>query len=48
MILAEVVDLLKYEPTALPEGKIYEQAVANLKDIDIVLKTVHKAVGDMP
>lgn len=46
--MAEAVDLLKYEPSALPEGRIYGQAVTNLKDIDLVLETVLKAIGDTP
>ncbi|KAJ8915049.1 hypothetical protein NQ315_016024 [Exocentrus adspersus] len=47
-ILQEAVDLLKHEPDSLPEGKIYKQAVVNLKELEFVLRTVHKTIGDSP
>lgn len=47
-ILAEVVDLLKHEPLSLPEGKIYAQAVTNMKDIDLVINAMHSTIGDTP
>ncbi|KAJ8981905.1 hypothetical protein NQ317_007297 [Molorchus minor] len=47
-VLEESVDLLKYEPDSIQEGKIYKQAVMNLKELEFVLKTVHKTLGDSP
>ncbi|KAF7283536.1 hypothetical protein GWI33_000340 [Rhynchophorus ferrugineus] len=47
-ILQEVAELLKNEPETLQEGKIYKQCLKNLKEIDVVLMTVHKTIGDTP
>lgn len=47
-ILKEATDLLKNEPESLPEGKIYQQALKNLKEIEVVLMTIHKTIGDSP
>lgn len=47
-MLGEAVELLKHEPEVLPEGKICKQAVENLKEIDVILRTVHKTLGDSP
>uniref|UniRef100_V5I9L0 Protein msta n=1 Tax=Anoplophora glabripennis TaxID=217634 RepID=V5I9L0_ANOGL len=47
-VLTEAADLLKHEPDFIPEGKIYKQAVSNLKELEFVLRTVHKTVGDSP
>lgn len=47
-ILQEATDLLKNEPESLPEGKIYHQALKNLKEIEMVLMTLHKTIGDSP
>lgn len=47
-MLNEVTELLKNEPEALPERSIYKQAVQSLKEIDIILRTVHEVVADVP
>lgn len=46
-ILQEAVDLLKHEPIELDEGKLYKQAVANLKELELVIQTIHMAMGDI-
>lgn len=47
-MLSEAAELLKHEPEELPEGKVRKQAVANLREIDVILRTVHKTLGDAP
>ncbi|CAH1119383.1 unnamed protein product [Phaedon cochleariae] len=47
-ILSEAIEILKYEPDGLPEGRIYKQAVTNLHDLEAILRTVHKTMGDNP
>lgn len=46
--LQEALEQLKFEPEELPEGKVYVQAVKNLEEIDVILRTVHTALGDTP
>lgn len=46
-MLNEVIDLLKNEPETLPEGSICKQAIQNVKEIDIILRTVHGTVADV-
>lgn len=43
-MLNEVTELLKNEPEALPEGNICKQAMQSMKEIDIILRTVHADV----
>ncbi|XP_015513089.2 SET domain-containing protein SmydA-8-like [Neodiprion lecontei] len=47
-ILAESYELLKYEPEALPEGKIAVQAHKNLQDIETILKVMHQNISMPP
>lgn len=47
-MLTECVELLKNEADALPEVGIRRQAEQSLKEIDVLLRTVHMAVGDVP
>lgn len=47
-MLVQVVELLKHEPQELPEGRIGRQAVTNLKEIEVILRTVHERIGDSP
>ncbi|KAI5712324.1 hypothetical protein M8J76_002915 [Diaphorina citri] len=46
--LQEAVWLLQYEPSTLPEGKIFTQAQENLTSLNSVLQTLHASMGDSP
>lgn len=47
-MLSEIAELLKNEPEALPEGGIRKQAVESMNEIDIILRTVHGTMADVP
>ncbi|KAG5899225.1 hypothetical protein JTB14_034482 [Gonioctena quinquepunctata] len=47
-LLNEVSHLLKNEPEELQEGKLYVQAMSNLKELDVILRTLYKTIGDSP
>ncbi|CAG9864920.1 unnamed protein product [Phyllotreta striolata] len=46
-ILEEAVDLLKHQPIELPEGKLHKEALANLKELGLVIETIHKTIGEL-
>lgn len=47
-LLEECTSLLKLEPDTSLEGKIYKQAISSLKELKLVLQTVHEAIGESP
>ncbi|XP_030760590.1 SET domain-containing protein SmydA-8-like isoform X2 [Sitophilus oryzae] len=47
-VLQEAAELLKNEPACLQEGKVYKQALKNIKEIDVVLMTLHTNIGSSP
>ncbi|XP_057666323.1 SET domain-containing protein SmydA-8-like [Diorhabda carinulata] len=47
-LLEECTSLLKHELESSLEGKIYEKATKNLKELQLVLRTVHEAMGQSP
>ncbi|XP_017777961.1 PREDICTED: protein msta [Nicrophorus vespilloides] len=46
--LVQSIEALKNESEVMPEGQICIQARRNLKDIDVLLKTVYNAIGSSP
>ncbi|XP_044759590.1 SET domain-containing protein SmydA-8-like isoform X2 [Coccinella septempunctata] len=44
--LVECIELLKNEPSCLPEGKILEQAKENLRSIDVILRKIHESASN--
>ncbi|XP_050299110.1 SET domain-containing protein SmydA-8-like isoform X2 [Anthonomus grandis grandis] len=47
-LLDEASELLRHQPKRLPEGKIYVQTQKNMKELEMVLKTLHRNIGDSP
>ncbi|KAL1497859.1 hypothetical protein ABEB36_008743 [Hypothenemus hampei] len=45
-ILIEASEALKHESECFPEGQIYIQALKNLKEMEVVLITLHQKIGD--